>query len=106
MQEPLVENEVKFDEVDVIGHEGDRQTLPCNGDLDPDSTYIVSSVQHGVYSVRVIVNVFCCYLAFTIVTHHPKRGLMGIVKSIDLGQSVRLAHADQGQTFSLLADFL
>ena len=38
-----------------------------------------------------------------IVTHHAKRDLTGIAKSIDPGQS---AQADHGRLFSLLADFL
>ena len=40
------------------------------------------------------------------VTHHAKRGLMGIVKSIDPGQPAQSAKADHGRNFSLLADFL
>ena len=40
---------------------------------------------------------------YIIVTHHSKRDLMGIAKSIDGGQP---AQADHGRNFSLLADFL
>ena len=39
-------------------------------------------------------------------THHRKRELMGIAKSIDPGQPVQSMQADHGQNFSLLADFL
>ena len=37
------------------------------------------------------------------VTHHAKRDIMGIVKSIDSGQPVKSYHS---RNFSLLADFL
>ena len=40
------------------------------------------------------------------VTYHAKRDLMGIAKSIDLGQPAQSAQADHGRNFSLLADFL
>ena len=36
----------------------------------------------------------------------PKRDLMGIAKSIDLGQAAQCAQADHGRNFSILADFL
>ena len=39
-------------------------------------------------------------------THHGKRDLIGIAKSIDPGQPEQSAQADQGRYFSLLADFL
>ena len=39
-------------------------------------------------------------------THHMKRDLKGITKSIDPGQSAQSAQADHGRNFSLLADFL
>ena len=40
------------------------------------------------------------------VTHHTKRDLMGIAKSIDPCQPVQSTQAEQGRNFSLLADFL
>ena len=38
-------------------------------------------------------------------THHMKRGLMGIVKNIDPDRPVKFAQADHNGNFSLLADF-
>ena len=40
------------------------------------------------------------------VTHHAKRDLMAIAKTIDTGQPAPSAQADHGRHFSLLADFL
>ena len=43
---------------------------------------------------------------FINVTHHVKRDLMGIAKSIDPGQPAQSTQPDHCQNFSLLADFL
>ena len=40
------------------------------------------------------------------VTHHAKRDLLGIAKSIDPSQPVLSAQSDQGRNFSQLADYL
>ena len=46
-----------------------------------------------------------CYSKAT-VTHHAKKDLMGIMKSINPGQPVQSGQADHSQNFSLWADFL
>ena len=46
------------------------------------------------------------YFANINVTHHTKRDLMGIAKSIEPGQPAQSAQADHGLNLSPLADFL
>ena len=47
-----------------------------------------------------------CVKLKAFVTHHSKKGLVGIAKSINPGQTAQSAQSDHGRNFSLLADFL
>ena len=50
---------------------------------------------------------FCLFgIVYPYVTHHAKRDLVGIAKSIDPGQPAQTAQADQVRTFRYWQSFL